>query len=482
MLATLRRRLILSHIVPLLVVIPLVGIALIYTLETQVLLPSLSQDLQGQAALVEEMALDQPRVWSDRAQAAAFVERVRSRVAARVMLLDASGRILASSDAADILRIGEPLVHPNLDQALSGQISIRTEQSRSMNAEVADVFMPSFNPTGGLVGIVRLSYPLTTVFQHFLRLRYIVLAVLAAGLVLGAAVGLLVAVDTQRPLQQATRAIDDLASGMTGLSVPETGPEEIRVLAHSFNTLAARLHSLEESRRMLLANLVHELSRPLGALLSAIQALSRGADADPALRREFLEGMAQQIHGLQRLVQDLALLRGQVLGSLELDRQSIQLSQWLPVAVGTWRAPAVEKKLIWKADIPSNLPSVPADPDRLAEVLNNLIGNAIKYTPAGGSVTVDARSDPESVSIRVSDTGPGLTPEEQARVFEPFYRGTSANRFPQGMGLGLSISRELVTAHGGQLSVESTPGSGSSFTVRLPHQPKPDDESPVANH
>jgi two-component system sensor histidine kinase BaeS len=299
-------------------------------------------------------------------------------------------------------------------------------------------------------------------------------------LIVGAAVGLVVAVETQRPLQQATRAIDGLASGQTGLSVPETGPDEIRVLAHSFNTLATRLHSLEESRRMLLANLVHELSRPLGALLSATQALSRGADAEPALRRELLEGMAQQIHGLQRLVQDLAQLRRQVLGSLELDRQCIQLSQWLPAAVGPWREPAMEKALIWKADIPPDLPSVVADPDRLAEVLNNLIGNAIKYTPAGGRVTVDACSDPESAWIRVSDTGPGLTPAEQERIFDPFYRGTAASRFPQGMGLGLSIARDLVVAQGGQLTLESAPGSGSRFVVRLPHQQAPGDGPPVA--
>jgi two-component system, OmpR family, sensor histidine kinase BaeS len=477
MLGTLRRRLILSHIVPLLVVIPLVGITLIYTIETQVLLPSLSQELRGQAALVEEMTRDQPGVWTDRSQAAAFVDRVRSRVSARVMLLDANGLILASSDPADAPRIGQLATDPDLRLALNGQTAIHTEQSRATNAEIADVLLPSFTQDGGLGGIVRLSYRLTTVFENFLRLRFLILAVLAAGLILGAVVGLAVAVDTQRPLQQATRAIDALAGGQTGLAVPETGPEEIRVLAHSFNSLAARLHSLEESRRMLLANLVHELRRPLGALLSAVQALDRGAEADPALRQELLAGMAQQIHGLQRLVEDLAQVRRQVVGSLELDRQPIQLSQWLPAAVRPWRERTEEKGLVWKAMIPLDLPGILADPDRLAEVLNNLLANAIKYTPPPGNVTVDAGSDAESAWIRVSDTGPGIAPEEQDRIFEPFYRGTAASRFPQGMGLGLGIARNLVTAHGGQLTLERVPGLGSRFIIRLPCPRGADDEA-----
>jgi two-component system sensor histidine kinase BaeS len=470
MLRTLRRRLILSHIVPLLVVLPLAGILLIYTLETRVLLPSLSRELLGQAALVEEMTHYAPEVWTDRSQASAFIDRLTTRVRARVMLFDPNGRIVASSEAADASRIGQTLANPGLEQALGGQPSTRTAQSGSLQAEIADVFLPSVGADGRLVGAVRLSYTLTTELQQFRLLRYLVLGILVAGLIVGAVVGFVVALDTERPLQQATNAIDRLARGQTGLPVPETGPEEIRVLARSFNVLTARLHSLEASRRMLLANLVHELRRPLGALLSAVQALARGADADPALRQELLDGMVKQIHRLQRLVEDLAHLRQQVVGPLELHFQPIELSQWLPATLGAWRQAAAEKGLSWKAEIPAGLPTVSADPDRLAQIIDNLVANAIKYTPARGAVAVTAGADAVSFWIQVSDTGPGVAPEEQERIFTPFYRGAAASRFPQGMGLGLSIARDLATAHAGQILLNSTPGSGSRFTARLPRR------------
>jgi signal transduction histidine kinase len=479
MLRTLRQRLILSHIVPLLVVIPLVGIALIYTLETRVLLPSLSQELVGQASLVEEMAHDEPGIWSNPVQATAFVNRLSSRVRARVMLLDSAGRIMGASDAEDASRIGQTLDNPNLARALGGQPSVHTAQSRLLNSEVADVFLPSVTADGRVVGVVRLSYPLTAALQQIALLRYLILGVLAAGLLLGAFIGLLAALDSERPLQQTTFAIDELASGRSVSSVPETGPEEIRMLARSFNVLTARLNALEAARNMLIANLVHELGRPLGALFSAVQALVRGADADPVLREELLTGMTMEIHRLQRLIEDLAHLRKRDLGPLELSRQPLDLSQWLPEALSSWRYAAAEKGVRWQAEIPAGLPAIEADPDRLMQVVDNVVGNAVKYTPVQGVVSIDAGADDDSVWIRVSDTGPGIPADERERIFGPFYRGAAAGRFPQGMGLGLGVARDLVTAHGGQLTLESEPGLGSCFEIRLPVQDEPGDPSPA---
>jgi signal transduction histidine kinase len=104
----------------------------------------------------------------------------------------------------------------------------------------------------------------------------------------------------------------------------------------------------------------------------------------------------------------------------------------------------------------------------LAQAVGNLISNAIKYTPAGGIVSIGVESDPQTVRIQVTDTGPGIALDDQARIFEPFYRGQTARRFPQGMGLGLTIARDLVVAHGGHLDVTSIPNQGSQFTISLP--------------
>jgi signal transduction histidine kinase len=133
-----------------------------------------------------------------------------------------------------------------------------------------------------------------------------------------------------------------------------------------------------------------------------------------------------------------------------------------------WRAAALDKGLDWQADVPPRLPVIEVDPDRLAQVVGNLLSNAIKYTPAGGQVVVTAGVEGQEFWLSVADNGPGIASEEQQRVFEAFYRSERDRRFPQGLGLGLTIARDLVLAHGGRLELASEPGQGSGFTLHLP--------------
>jgi signal transduction histidine kinase len=161
-------------------------------------------------------------------------------------------------------------------------------------------------------------------------------------------------------------------------------------------------------------------------------------------------------------------LHGQVSGRVELARRPVVLSDWLPSVLLPWRAAALDKGLTWQADVPNGLPVMSVDPDKLAQAIGNLLSNAIKYTPVGGSVAVSAGMQEQDVWIRVADTGPGIAAEEQQRVFEPFYRSEHDRRFPQGLGLGLTIAHELVLAHGGRLELDSQPGQGSRFAIHLP--------------
>jgi signal transduction histidine kinase len=271
-----------------------------------------------------------------------------------------------------------------------------------------------------------------------------------------------------------TEAIYGAAKGDgTWQSLPEEGPDEIKRLLHAFNLLTERLRLMEESRRRLLANLVHELGRPVGAIQSAIQALINGADQNPTLRRELLMGMNDQTQRLRPLLDNLADLHGQILGALKLNRQATAMSQWLPRAVLPWREHAHQKGLHWQLDISADLPTLNIDPDRVAQILGNLLSNAVKYTQQG-TISVSAAPKNGGVAITVSDTGIGITPTEQKRIFDPFYRSNRDKRFPQGMGLGLNIARDLAVAHGGRLSVKSRPGAGSRFTLWLPETKTPD--------
>jgi signal transduction histidine kinase len=315
---------------------------------------------------------------------------------------------------------------------------------------------------------VRLTRQLASIYEHVVRLRYVILGALAVELLLGAIVGWLLALKLADSLTIVTESVHKLATEAQPELLPVKGSDEVRRLVHAFNTLAQRLRGTEETRRQLLANLVHELGRPLGAMLSAIQALLSGGDEDPAFRRELLEGMQSEVRRLQRLLGDLTQLRDRLSGGLTLNRRPTALSEWLPQMLGPWREAAQEKGLEWQISLSPDLPAMEVDPDRLGQALGNLLSNAIRYTPAGGTVSVDGNSDGDAVWIRVSDSGPGIAPEEQGHIFEPFYRAQAGRRFPQGMGLGLTITHDIAQAHGGRLEMDSTPGQGSRFTLRLP--------------
>ncbi len=465
---TLRSRFILSHTLPLLLMIPLVGLALIYFLESQVLLPNLAEELRAQAVLLAEIAGEHADIWADPARAQAFINRYQSNLSARVELLNGHGDLIASSDPADQPRLAQPVAHGGMSEILAGQISVHTDYSQHLDAEVADAFIPVLGPNHQVLGVIRLTHQLVNVYADFLRLRYLVAGILGVALLLGAIVGLVLALNLERPLTQATRAIHRLASGQELAPLPERGTVETRTLLNAFNVLITRLRELEEMRRQLLSNLVHELSTPLGALNAAIQALRGGADEEQTLRQEMLLGMQDEVTHLRRLLDDLARLYDQVLGSLQLTRRPVALSEWLPRVLATWRQAALAKRLKWEVTIPPDLPIVEADPDRLGQIVGNLLSNAIKYSDAGGTVSITARRESETVCICVSDTGRGIPPDEQALIFNPFYRGRAAGPFPEGMGLGLTIARDLAIAHGGRLEVESSPGQGSRFSLCLP--------------
>jgi signal transduction histidine kinase len=464
---SLRARFILSHILPVLVVIPLVGIALTYLLETQVLLAGLSNELARQAMLVAAVAADYPQIWYDPVQAQAFTARIGERLNARMMLIDANGVLLASTDSSSEARIGQQVDVPGFDEALNTGRAIRVDYGERPGTGAAEALVPVY-VNGQPAGVIRLTDPLSNVYARFPRTRTFIAWVLIGGLVVGVGVGWLLAFNLERPLRRATRSISQMAGGQPLAPLPEQGPQEIRLLLRAFNTLAQQLQSLEKARQRLLANLVHELGRPLGALLSAAQALGGGAAEEPALRQELVEGMEAEVQRMQHLLDELTHLYDQTLGPLELDRRPVALSPWLAQVVAPWREAAQGKGLRWQTDLPADLPALAIDSDRLAQALGNLVSNAVKFTPPGGEVTIAAGADKDAVWIRVRDSGPGIAPEEQEHIFTPFYRGAAGSRFPQGMGLGLSIARDLVAAHGGHIKVQSTPGAGSAFTIYLP--------------
>ncbi len=218
----------------------------------------------------------------------------------------------------------------------------------------------------------------------------------------------------------------------------------------------------------ILTRLTHKVARTTGACRSATHALLNGADQDPELRRELLAGIDEELYELELVIENVSMWRALELNTLTLQRRPTDLKRMLEPVLARWQGIVENRGLHWEVELPGQLPHSTVDADRLIQVLNNLFVNALDYTPHGGEVYVRAGVQGREVWIAISNTGPGLSAEELAHVFEPFFSSVHQGRFPQGVGLGLAIARQLVELHGGRLTVESAPAQGLSFRISLP--------------
>ena len=294
------------------------------------------------------------------------------------------------------------------------------------------------------------------------------------------------------PIRQLTDASRALAEGDLTRRVPaaqfRAGSSEIGELAVQFNTMADRLaESVELIRRDrdrsrdFLADVSHELRTPLAALRTFNQLLMEGAAEDPDARGEFLESSAGQIDRLDWLAQNLLELSKLDSGLVLLDLRPDDLRAAVESATHQHDALAKRRGVKVELDLPTRPVRIRHDPPRIGQVVANLVGNAVKFTPRGGVVRVSVEPTTEGARIDVVDTGVGIDANELPHIFERFYRGSRANEARgSGSGLGLAIVRSIVDIHGGTVSVESGPGTGSRFTVRLPIDPRSVEGTPAA--
>ena len=293
-----------------------------------------------------------------------------------------------------------------------------------------------------------------------------------------------------RPLLEVARQSDLLAAIKMALSGQEQVTSEIvvgTVRPRSFAVTAAPvqasshkgavlvLHEITDLRRLervrqdFVANVSHEFRTPLTAIQGFAETLLAGALDDPANRRRFVEIIREHSMRLARLTQDLLKLSRIEAGQLKLDFRPVSVSQLIESCVETAQLKAVPRQLALHVNLPDQLPSARGDSNTLQEVLQNLLDNALQYTPAGGKIEVSASSSNGHVVVTVADTGIGIPQAEQARIFERFYRVDAArSREAGGTGLGLSIARHIMEAHGGRLWVESAVGEGSRFHFSIP--------------
>jgi two-component system OmpR family sensor kinase/two-component system sensor histidine kinase BaeS len=287
---------------------------------------------------------------------------------------------------------------------------------------------------------------------------------------LGILFGALASRGLTAPLSRLSEAAQAIGARDLSRRVEVGGSDEVREVARAFNEMAAALEGAETLRRNLLADVAHELRTPLSVLQGNLRAI---LDDVYALDKAEVARLYDETRLLSRLVSDLHELAQADAGHLALNRQPIQLAELVGSTAAAFGAAAETKGVTLDWQIPPDLPPVMADPARLIQVLHNLLDNALRHTPAGGSISLRAGCDDDDVWLAVQDSGEGISLEDLPRVFDRFYRADPArSRATGGAGLGLAIVRAIVEAHGGRVSAASQgmPGQGSTFTLRLPRK------------
>jgi signal transduction histidine kinase len=345
---------------------------------------------------------------------------------------------------------------PEIRSALRGIVASGMRYSQTLKGRLLYVAVPI--ASGGVVhGAVRITYPVSTLDARITR-YWLILAVIAAVVLLVAALlGFATARFVTRPLRRLERAAADVGSGKLEVRAPENaGPAEVRSLAAVFNEMVSRLGRLLRSQGEFVADASHELRTPLTALQLRLESLERNV-AQPG--RADLEAALREVNRLSEMVEGLlALARADAEPSGSLDVAGVVAER-----VETWQALAHERGVALTASTDGAAPARAAR-ERVAQIIDNFVANALEVAPTGSTVTVLAEVTGDIVEVRVRDEGPGLSAEDRARAFDRFWRGRSDGG---GSGLGLAIVRKLADADAATVALEEAPGGGLDAILRL---------------
>jgi two-component system sensor histidine kinase BaeS len=455
---SLRTKLILSHTLPVLILVPCFGFYLLSSVRA-FYFDRLSDDLAREGIFLAD-TLSEPDIAKDSNKIHQLLTRLSDQTTARIQVIGRDGVILASTDIEDVGRIGTVSAEPAVRAALGGTVSEETNLG-----DVATVAVPV--PPGGRIVVVRLSLQLVDVEQTFNRLNWISAAVVLILTLLSLGISYTLGTRLSLPLQQLARESRSVAQGDAARHVQVASQDELADLAQSFNSMVDQLAEQRAARERLLEDVAHELRRPISALQSAAEVLRDGTPPDQG-QRKLLEGLFGEMGRLGRLTQRLTLAAQDGKGAQLTRHDSVDIGA-VVASVVTLFAPEAQRLGIQLICEPNpNLPRISADEDALVEVFTNLLDNALRFTPAGGSAHVSMGFTGNSVWVDVADTGMGLTLDEQAQLFKRFYRGDQTRARPRGIGLGLAIAYELVQAQNGAIRVSSRPEQGAVFRVELP--------------
>lgn len=299
------------------------------------------------------------------------------------------------------------------------------------------------------------------------RINRLILIITSAAILLSLVMGALFSRNLSKPIRELTAATKAAAAGDLSQQVTVRSKDELGELAESFNAMNAELNRLITARRQMTADIAHELRTPISIILGNADGVRDGV---LPLTRETFDVIVEEAERLESLVEDLHTLSRAEAGELPMTFSTVSVSELIDSMHLLQYQAALQKDIQIVVDIPQDLPVILADPDRIVQVLRNILNNAVRYTPQNGRISLSAsQSNAKMVQIRISDSGPGVSLDELGRIFDRFYRAdTSRQRDTEGSGLGLAIAKSIVERHGGRIWAENNPNQGLSVVMELP--------------
>jgi two-component system sensor histidine kinase BaeS len=319
---------------------------------------------------------------------------------------------------------------------------------------------------GTTFGALVVAKPKTVLRDTWLTLMKFFAVSLLGGLVVAAAVAWWASRRIVRPVLTLSRAADEIAEGRYDVAVPQLkGGDEISHLAERFSDMAARLAEAEELERNFLMSVSHELRTPLTAIRGHLEAVREGVVHEPEAQAESLDVIAAETDRLERLVGDVLDLAKLDARRFTVLHEEVDMGRLLDQAYASFGEEARRRGIEYRC-LTNERPVITTDGDRVLQIISNLLANAFRWTPDGGTIELALDANNGDVSVAVADSGPGIKRDEQERIFRPFWSQDGG-----GTGLGLTIARELAMALGGRIELASTAGEGSRFALVLPATP-----------
>lgn len=496
---SLQRKLLYSYMAVIIIMLTMVSVGVSYLIRDY-FISSKKQELMNKAYELSQVVDDYYQGTINLHQLGIFINSVDSFLDARIWVIDGSRRVLAMSSPRRWHgpggpghkpgmmqgRMGMPLEFnvrgmprqflANLDRVFEGREWSATLQHPFYDEEMLLVSIPVIQADGGVNGIILLHSPVRSINEYMQRIYYYIAAIGLVAVLLTIVIVNWLSRGIVRPLREMQLAAQAMAHGDYNRRTGIHTEDEVGELGRSLNSLAQDLeHFVSETekvdklRRDFVANVSHELRTPLTIIRGYTEALTDGTAADPVLQAKYLGMMRDETERLERLIKDLLDLSRLQSQNTQGEMEPIPLAAVAEGAVSIFRRGAEQKGVALQAETPEENTVIRGNGDRLTQLLLILLDNALKFTAAGGRITVKAGRDKNLVRLTVSDTGSGISPEDLPFIWERFYKADkSHSRSSVGTGLGLAIAKEIIELHGATVEVTSVLGAGTEFIICFP--------------